>query len=107
GRAARAVRLRLHRDVVEREVLAAEAHVVPPPERLTDLDRLEESPDAPLERNAGGRELFADRRIVGGEADAEDDAALRGAVERADDVHQDDGVAQRRQEHAGAETDVP
>ena len=99
--------LRLHRDVLQREVLAAEAHVVALPQRLTDLDRLEESPDPPLEGNARGRELFADRRIIGGEADSEDDTPLGGAVERADDVGQDDRIAQRRQEHARAETHAP
>src|SRR5438445_422120 len=92
-RAARPLRLGLHRDVLQREVLAAEAHVVAPPERLTDLDRLEESSDPVLEGNAGGGELLADRRVVGGEADPEDDAPIGHAVERADDVRQHHRVA--------------
>ena len=106
-RATRPLGLGLHRDVLEREVLAAEAHVVPPPQGLTDLERLQEPPDATLEGNARGGELLADRRIVGGDADPEDDATLGGAVEGADDVRQHDRVAQRRQEHARAQTYAP
>src|SRR5262249_6903006 len=102
-RTARTVRLGLHRDVVEREVLAREAHVITAPQRLADLDGLEEASDPALERHAGRRELFADRRIVGGEAHAQDHAALRGAIQGAHDVGQDDRVAQRRQQHARAE----
>src|SRR5258705_7569650 len=74
-----------------------------PPERLADRDRLEESPDPSLEGHAGGGEFLANRRIVGGEAHAENDAALGGAVERADDVREHDGIAQGGQEHARAE----
>ena len=106
-RAARPVGLGLHRHVVEREVLALKAHVIATPERLTDLERLEKAADPPLEGHAGGGELLADRRIVGGEADAQDDAALRRAIERADDMGQHHRIAQRRQEHTGAEAHAP
>src|SRR5262245_15726069 len=102
-RAARTMGLGLHRDVVEREVFAGEAHVIAAPERLADLDRLEESPYPPIERHAGGGEFLADRRIVRGEAHAEDDAAFGGAIERADDVREHDGIAQGGQEHARTE----
>jgi hypothetical protein len=95
--------LGLHRDVVEREVLAGEADVIAAPEGLADLDRLEESPHAPIERHAGGCEFLADRRIVRGEAHAEDDAPFGGAIERADDVREHDGIAQGGQEHARTE----
>src|SRR5438067_835435 len=88
---------RLHRGVVEREVLAGERHVIAAPQRATDRERLEKAPDATLPRHAGGGEFLADRRRVGGDADAEDDAALGDAVERADDVRKHDGIAQRRQ----------
>ena len=102
-RTTRAMRLGLHRDVVQREMLAAEAHAVAGPQRATDLQRLEEAADAALPRHADGGELPADRRRVGGDADAEDHAALRHAVERADDVRQRHGIAQRGQQHAGAQ----
>src|SRR5439155_327445 len=76
GRASGLLRLRLHRDVLEREVLAAEADVIAAPQRPTDLERLEEPADAALERNTRRRELSADGRIVGGEAHPEDDPAF-------------------------------
>src|SRR5262249_22248903 len=78
--------LRLHGDVVEREVLAAEADVIAAPQRSTDLERLEKAPDATLEWHADGLELLPDGRGVRGNADAEDHAALGDAIQRADDV---------------------
>src|SRR5262249_6015122 len=87
------MRLRLDGDVVEREVLAAEADVVAAPQRAADLEHLEESSDPTLERHADGLEFLPDGRRVGRDADAQDHTALRHTVERADDVGQHDGIA--------------
>src|SRR5438034_5743227 len=105
-RATGTMRLRLHGDVVEREVLAAEADVVTGPQRATDLEHLEESSDPTLERHADGLELLPDGRRVGRNADAQDHAALGHSVERADDMGQHDGIAQRGQEDRRAEPDA-
>src|SRR5207245_1725500 len=98
--------LRLDGDVVEREVLAAEADVVAGPQRATDLEHLEESSDPTLEWHADGLELLPDGRCVGRNADAQDHTALGHTVERADDVGQHDGIAQRGQEDRRAEPDA-
>src|SRR5205807_8677600 len=79
-------RLRLHGDVVEREVLAVKPDVVAAPEGAADLERLEKAAHAAVPRHAGGGELLPDRGRVGGDGDAEDDAALGHAIERADHV---------------------
>src|SRR5262249_7869147 len=100
------MRLRLYGDVMEREVLAAEADVIAAPQRSTDLERLEKAPDATLERHADGLELLPDGWRVCRNADAEDHAALGDAVQRADDVGEHHRIAQRRQKHRGAEPDA-
>src|SRR5439155_1125264 len=87
--------LRLDGDIVEREVLAAEADVVAGPQRATDLEHLEESSDPTLEWHADGLELLPDGRCVGRNADAHDHAPLGHTVERAGDVGQHGGVARR------------
>src|SRR5262249_56370978 len=95
GGPAGAVRLRLDGDVVESEVLAREADPVARPERATDLEDLEETSDPALERHAHRGELATNGRRVGGDADTEDDAPFGRAIQRADDVGEHDGLAQR------------
>src|SRR5207302_3631512 len=58
-RAAGPMRLRLHRDVLEREVLAAEAGAVLPPQGAADLDRPQEASDAAAPRQAPRPEPLA------------------------------------------------
>ena len=93
GRPARAMGLGVHGDVLEGEVLAVEAHAVAAPQGLADLQDLQEAADAPLEGNADVLELLADGRGVARDANAEDDPALRDAVERGHDLGEDDGLA--------------
>src|SRR4029453_7824299 len=107
GRSAAPVWLRLHRDVVEREMLAVEADPVPAPERAADLEHLEEASDAGVPGHACGGELLADGRGIGGDADPEDHAALGDAVERADDLGEHHGVAQGGPQDGGAEGPPP
>jgi len=84
-------------------VLAVEADVVAAPQGLADLEELEEAADAPLEGHPHVLELLADVRHVARDAHAQDDPSLRDAIERADDMGEDHGLAQSGQEHGRAQ----
>src|SRR5262250_3896792 len=99
GRAAAAMRLRVHGHVVEGKVLAVEADVVAAPQGLADLEELEDAAHAPLEGHPHVLELLADVRHVPRDTYAQDDPSFRDAIKGADDVGEDHGLAKRGQEH--------
>ena len=73
------------------------------PERAAKAQALEQAPDTLLERHTCSREFRPDVRHVGGNADTEDQPPLGDLVERGHLMRQQHGVAQRRQQHGGAE----
>ena len=76
------------------------------PQLAAEPQPFEHASDALFERHAAGDELGADVRHVAGDADAEDEAAFADLVQGRDAVRQHDRVAQRRQQHRGAELDA-
>jgi hypothetical protein len=76
------------------------------PQRAGQRQAFHHAADAFLERHAGGFELGADVGDIGGDADAENQPALRDLVDRRHLVREQHRVAQCWQEHRGAELDA-
>ena len=100
-RTARPVRRRPHRVALHRPELVP-GHGLAAPQRLAEAHRLVHAADPLLERHAHGLELAANRRHVGGDANAQDQPALGDAIDGGHLVRQQDGIAQRRQQNRRA-----
>jgi hypothetical protein len=85
---------------------AIPVHRLAGPQGPAERQAFDHPADTLVEWHAGGLELGADVRQVGGNADPQDQPALGDAVERRDLLREDDGIAERRQQHRGAELDL-